>query len=383
MITKGFLWKLAYQAGIYRISKDVYKKINDIIENELDIIIRKNVIYLNHFDKNTINITYMETSLPIYFFSDKINDKSFVDYTIEKNVLRKIKYFQKKYGYLMLSKNAFETLVKQIGKEYKENIRFTKDSILLLQYYIEYYLLKLLRESYKLTIYTKKITLSVEDINFILDVWDCKIIKSDKTQSLDYDLKKYIKLIATNIHPDFQISKELLGQFNMLSNIIINELINISNLLISGLLSKGKTYFNSKEVSTGVAILFPEKMANDFHIKGNESITLKKHLFKKLITNEKANYYLSGILEAFLSKIIQLTMDNCDYDSRMKLIPYDFGQIVLKDPELSLFFKNLGFDILGKKMLPYVPDIIIELNKHDLKEYIYDDEDEEVEEKDY
>ena len=86
--------------------------------------------------------------------------------------LREIKKYQKTGDCLMFSKHPFEEEVREIIQSHKDNIKISKNVFLILQYYIEQYLLELLESANLLAIHAGRVKVIPSDIEFILSIRD-------------------------------------------------------------------------------------------------------------------------------------------------------------------------------------------------------------------
>ena len=85
--------------------------------------------------------------------------------------LRNIKKYQKTSNCLSFAKLPFENLVREIVEKY-ENVKFSKDIFIVLQYYIEKYVVDLFKKTNMLAVYCKRIKILPEDIQLILEIKD-------------------------------------------------------------------------------------------------------------------------------------------------------------------------------------------------------------------
>ena len=81
--------------------------------------------------------------------------------------IREIKKMQKKSNTLVLAKHPFEKYVREIMSEFKDDVKMSKKVFLLIQHYIEDYLVDLLKKSNLLAIHSGRVKLMPLDINFI------------------------------------------------------------------------------------------------------------------------------------------------------------------------------------------------------------------------
>lgn len=80
---------------------------------------------------------------------------------------RKIKKFQKNSDYLTFAKLPFERLVRRLCNKYREKPRISCQVFLILQHYIEQYMINLLRDANRLAIHCGRVKVTDTDIQFI------------------------------------------------------------------------------------------------------------------------------------------------------------------------------------------------------------------------
>lgn len=99
--------------------------------------------------------------------------------------LREIKKYQKQGNRLVFAKNPFEKFVRAILNEHKEGIKVSKHVFTILQYIIEEYLLKLLKQSNLAAIHTGRVKLMPMDIDFVRSLTDISY-RSSPLNNSDY-----------------------------------------------------------------------------------------------------------------------------------------------------------------------------------------------------
>lgn len=89
--------------------------------------------------------------------------------------IRKIRKFQKLSNCLTLAKLPFERLVRDIINTYNKDIKVSKNLFIVLQYYIEQFIVEFLMDANSVAIHSGRVKLTPSDINFI-----CTLRKYDK-----------------------------------------------------------------------------------------------------------------------------------------------------------------------------------------------------------
>lgn len=94
--------------------------------------------------------------------------------------LREIKKFQKTSNCLTFAKYPFERFIRSIISRYNGDMKICKDVFIVLQYYIEQYLVDFLRDANSAAIHSGRVKLMANDLDFI-----CKLRKYDVEEILD------------------------------------------------------------------------------------------------------------------------------------------------------------------------------------------------------
>jgi len=78
--------------------------------------------------------------------------------------LREIRKYQKKSGCLLFAKEPFRRLIREVAQDFKTDLRFSAQSMTLIQLYIESYLVGLLEDANLMAIHSNRTTVSPKDI---------------------------------------------------------------------------------------------------------------------------------------------------------------------------------------------------------------------------
>ena len=183
-VTKGAIQRLAHVAGVKRISGLVYEEIRGVLKVYLENVLRNAILYTNHSRRKTVSVEDVEAALnrhepsggairgkpkakPCpkhgYGFSFGMGQKPhrFLPGTV---ALRKIRFYQKQSSCLHIGMLPFQRLVREIGQDYKTDLRFSKEAVTLLQYAAEHYLVKLLEDTNLNAIHAKRQKIEPKDI---------------------------------------------------------------------------------------------------------------------------------------------------------------------------------------------------------------------------
>tara|TARA_B100002019_G_C21235327_1_gene582408 strand:- start:97 stop:1245 length:1149 start_codon:yes stop_codon:yes gene_type:complete len=81
--------------------------------------------------------------------------------------LREIKKYQKMSNVLILAKFPFEKFVREVFKDYRDNVKISKQVFGLMQYFIENYIVDILHKANLLAIHSGRVKLMPSDIDFV------------------------------------------------------------------------------------------------------------------------------------------------------------------------------------------------------------------------
>jgi histone H3/H4/ubiquitin len=183
-VTKGAIQRLAHVAGVKRISGLVYEEIRGVLKVYLENVLKNAILYTEHSRRRTVSVEDVEAALnrhepsggairgkpkakPCpkhgYGFSFGMGQKPhrFLPGTV---ALRKIRFYQKQSSCLHIGMLPFQRLIREIGQDYKTDLRFSKEAMTLLQYAAEHYLVKLLEDANLSAIHAKRQKIEPKDI---------------------------------------------------------------------------------------------------------------------------------------------------------------------------------------------------------------------------
>jgi histone H3/H4 len=145
-----------------------------ITSEDLDEVVENNVFLKKVFIKYNI-----------YFMNSKKLKPFTYSYSKENKCIRKEYIVRNKSKIInnILPRFSFERIIRNIVKEKSDiEIKISKETFIVLQYYLENYILNLLHDSYFAAIHAKRIKLLPADINFINSI-------------RNNDIKMYMKII--------------------------------------------------------------------------------------------------------------------------------------------------------------------------------------------
>ena len=171
-ISNNSIQKLGFKAGVKSLDSIAYESVRGILKSKMDNILRIANVYRMHSKKRTINESMISTAaadvgMPKQFLTHKLRQgvlcesyetksskkrnspkkKKFKPGVVSK---RKVQYYQKLHSCLILNKSAIKDLAKKLIDDYYRDYRFSCDSLTLLQYIMENYIIGILKKAKQL-----------------------------------------------------------------------------------------------------------------------------------------------------------------------------------------------------------------------------------------
>ena len=179
-VTAPAIRRLAHTAGVKKISGLIYEEIRGVLKVYLEKVIRDAVTYTEHARRKTVTVADVTAALvrqgrPILLGNPSLVTKSCkIKHTKGTGgagksrpgtaALKNIKYYQKQSHCLHIPFAAFERLVREIAQDFKTDLRFQKDAIILLQHSVESYIVGLLQDTNIAAIHAKRTGIMPKDI---------------------------------------------------------------------------------------------------------------------------------------------------------------------------------------------------------------------------
>jgi len=173
-IKKNQIRRLAYVAGIEELSSLCYEEVRGIIKQKLENIISNIYLYLDYSRTRTMTDYMVASIISPHMWSEKISgkkckpkSKSRSKKDKNKMIQENIKYYQdNSTSCLTFEKSSFKKLLKEIMQDFTTlSIRFPDSSCILLQYFIEDYVVHILKSAKNITVHSKRKTVEPKDIN--------------------------------------------------------------------------------------------------------------------------------------------------------------------------------------------------------------------------
>jgi len=179
-VTAPAIRRLAHTAGVKKISGLIYEEIRGVIKSYLEKVIRDSVTYTEHARRKTVTVADVAAALarqgrPILVGSPHITKQCKVKRTKGSGgagksrpgtaALNNIRYYQKQSHCLHIPFLPFERVVREIAQDFKTNLRFQKDAIILLQHSVESYIVGLLQDTNMAAIHANRTGITPRDIH--------------------------------------------------------------------------------------------------------------------------------------------------------------------------------------------------------------------------
>lgn len=161
-LTKPAFKRLIHRAGVTRASILVYEELRGIVMVKLEEVIRDAVIFTEHARRKTVMVDDVEAAIEIIDnkFSalvpshqagrcvDRESNKSEDTETRRRHRPGRaadldIKFQQKNADCFSFAKLSFDRVVREVAQDYHVELRFQETAVLLLQQYIEGYIVEL------------------------------------------------------------------------------------------------------------------------------------------------------------------------------------------------------------------------------------------------
>lgn len=191
-ITKNDINRLASRAGVKSKSGLIYEETRGIMKIYMENLIRNTLIFTDHSKRKTVSTVDVENAYRVPkdgFITAAVNDghrkkkaakiaeedeeKEEKEEDGEKKkahrfrpgtvALREIRQQQKKTN-LLIRRGPFERLVREIAQDFKDDLRFQKEAILMIQLATESYLISLFEDTNLCAIHAKRSLIKPKDI---------------------------------------------------------------------------------------------------------------------------------------------------------------------------------------------------------------------------
>ncbi len=193
-IAKNAIARLLHRAGVLRINSLVYDEIRGVMKMKLETVMRTILTFTEHEKRKTI----MEQD--VYAAAEQLgtvlvaglNKKANHTKNLRKCkpehhsetpkkrkskpgavALQKIRKYQKESDCLLIPKENFRRLTLELCQDMTESVRFQREVILLIQLWIENYIVDLCRDANLLALHAGRLTVFPADIQLVRQIRKC------------------------------------------------------------------------------------------------------------------------------------------------------------------------------------------------------------------
>jgi histone H3/H4 len=369
--------RLARRAGVQRLSSLTNDEIRGRTRQMLDDWISKIVTYTEHNRKQTVGLSEAVAGIPHKYYSKNLIEKGC---KIKRSKAEsEIKHYQNLSGCLSIRKQPFERLVREVAQEYKIDLRFSADAILIIQHCLENCLVEMLSAANLSAIHAKRNTVFPKDLQLQKNMFERNNHCGNGSMSAGSPLVNYhmyIKMILKELKPTKKISKNALYQINQLLNLLAKAICEKAHFLNSKeIKSRVKKTISAREIQSSIRLILSGqlvrqavstatgsvvKFANAAKSEGRTSLQAKAGLkfpvtrtsrfFKKYNTRvgDSASVYLASVLEYITAEILDISSNKDGIlSSRALKLALD------NDDDLKSLCKALCFDIADGGVVPF------------------------------
>ena len=177
-MTDASIVKLAYTAGIAELDSKSYEEIRGILKAKMENVLEKSSGYSEYYRKRTINEYMIAASISPKMWSSEPKGKSCKSPKKSKsksrskgkqkssvfNVLSQIRFYQKRSDCLLLPILPFKRFAREVVQDFRVDMAFTKNSMIILQYSIENFIINILKKALKNALHADRTRVEPIDI---------------------------------------------------------------------------------------------------------------------------------------------------------------------------------------------------------------------------
>lgn len=189
-ITSPAIKRLAQKGGAKRVDHLIFEEIRGIMRLAMENILKDAITHTEHERRKTVSLRDMvrgiDDATGVHLAVGKDMKTKQCSVASKKTVstsekphrfkpgtvsLRKIRKYQSQSACLYIPQAAFKRLTRELAQDYKEDLRFSEDAVIALQYYIEGYLVELLGQAAICAMHDgKRATVMVKDLKLVRTV---------------------------------------------------------------------------------------------------------------------------------------------------------------------------------------------------------------------
>ena len=172
-ISDSALIKLARKAGVVAVSGRVIFELKDVIEDRLEIILKKAATLIEYnkkkiFSEKILAQTFDQFNIKMFGAEYEDLKRCKTDKSKPKNVIKTIRFLQKQSDCVYISKSGFKRLVTSILGYFKDNIKVSEAASLMLQIYFENKTIDLIGNANLVAIHAGRKTLFPIDVRITI-----------------------------------------------------------------------------------------------------------------------------------------------------------------------------------------------------------------------
>ena len=149
--------KLAYTAGIAELDSNSNEEIRGLLKAKMENVLRKSILYVEYYRKKTVDEYMIAASISPKMWSSDPKGKSCKSPKKSKskkrgsvfNVLSQIRFYQKRSDCLLLPILPFKRFAREVSQDFRTDVSFTKNSMIILQYSMENFITNILKKALK------------------------------------------------------------------------------------------------------------------------------------------------------------------------------------------------------------------------------------------
>ena len=164
--------KLAYTAGIAELDSNSNEEIRGLLKAKMENVLRKSILYVEYYRKKTVDEYMIAASISPKMWSSDPKGKSCKSPKKSKskkkgsvfNVLSQIRFYQKRSDCLLLPILPFKRFAREVSQDFRIDVSFTKNSMIILQYSIENFVIDTLKKALKNALHAGRTRVDEADI---------------------------------------------------------------------------------------------------------------------------------------------------------------------------------------------------------------------------
>jgi histone H3/H4 len=326
--------------------------------------------------------------------------------------LSDIRHYQKG-GCLMISRAAFNRLVREIAQDFKGGLRLSTDAALLLQYATESHLVHLFEGANTAALHAGRTGIQPKDLQFVRHLGSGVKVLSTSSNVPVINFNVSIDRVLDRVHADSGLGSDAKSQVNFLVNKLASAVINTASELAA---LNNQSTLDIRVVQAAVREVLPGELARHAVSEGTKAVNkFKAHkvdksnktsgatkagllfsvskvrtLLKDCATLQKvhqkageddkrrtilvkkgcdrrvsagASVYLAAVLEYITAEILELSGNGARDHKHVRITARDLTLAIENDEELAELKKKLNVEIIGGGVVPHIHNKLLPVKK--------------------